>query len=260
MDTFPVQEFKREIGYTDSPAGAAATEWVACEWPAPAQLPGLGEGWKVLYDEVLVEQGSGIRKIDLRHELEELSLEIFVSSTGPQAARERLVRIASSTMMPQIPYRKGPANLGDLSVVSVESDPVAVLFTVRNVMVRIRKQSAKLSVVSLAEHLASIAGREVVPQLAVLAPRLLRVDVNPSPAHVGQTVTVQLHPDPPDAGARWKTDFEIRSGGLQPGPQQGLTLRLRAVKPGPADVALYVIDRKTLVVTSTEAKVEVLEK
>jgi hypothetical protein len=256
LNEFAVNAFKSNVGYTESPAGVDPNEGVLCDWPAAPQLLGLDGAWQTVYDAARAQGDAGVRKVDLHEGTEELSLEIYVAS-GIPAARRHLLEVATNTMMREPPYRRGPANLGDLSIVSLQQDPVSVVWTLRNVCFHLSKTSSPLPLLNAADALDRLARRHIVPGIAHYQPRLSGVQVSGKSVPAGQTLTIQILPAPGTDGARLTADFAMKGRQLQARSQHGLTLEFTASEPGAAEVLIHVIDKLNLMTRTETAKVDV---
>jgi len=256
------KELAAEIGYSEMPLGADPNEGVAFDWSQWTLLPGSGSEWKSIYSGVQYLPPAVRRKFDYRRGQEELALEVFVASSGPQPARRRLLEIGATTMMPSSPYKKGPEDLGDLSIVPRSGRTNSIAWTYHNLCFHLETQNTQFNLMTLAYELQKEAARGLVKNIHQHAPVAVSAIARPQPASVGDIVTIELygsgHPDP----QKVDTYFKIEGDGLRAVSQDksNLTLKFMAVKPGITRIGVQVADKQTLLSTTGAVAVKVVER
>ena len=257
LEKFTLNQFRREIGYSDLPVGVDPGEGVRFDWPPVTSLLAVDAAWKPVYDASHATNDAGVRKIDLHRGSEELSLEIFVACTGPAGARAHLLDSASATMMSQIPYRRGPEGLGDLSIISRENDPGSIIWTLRNVCFHLRKTDSQLTLAPLAAALDLLARGHIVPRIADHLPKPANVVVSPPRVSEGAGVTVELKMPPEADLGRLEADFVQTGQHLAVRARRGLTIEFTGRQQGTAELQFRVLDKRNLLVASVPLRIEV---
>ena len=84
-------------------------------------------------------------------------------------------------------------------------------------------------------------------------PKVERVDLSPSPIHVGDelSVRVQLTPSTPLDSLLTSIDHHNGSARLDQLEERGLTSTFRAERPGRSEIEISLVDRKTLLSPKT---------
>jgi hypothetical protein len=189
----------------------------------------------------------------------ELTVSVFVSGTGAARAQEKLLSLASATMMVKIPYEPGPAGLGDLSVRSLKPPSDVVMWVYRNVCVHVDNQRSGRAAEPVARAIQRFMEAHRVPRLADHLPKIDRVDVSAKQVHVGDETRVSIVLGKGTAPVSVRTDFnEIGDHKLEVLSIQPLAAAYRAKEPGQARVDVPVFDRRTLLSPALSVAIEVL--
>lgn len=251
------ERFKERIGYQELLARLDPQQGVVAEWPDLARLVDLPDDWEEVYDGVVFETGGAKRDWSYRRGEEELNVDLYVSSTGPEPALRRLVDIATNTMMMDIPYQPRSGLVGDLALTLGDGVPGWIAWVFANLCVRVETTNSDLDVFELAQAIQAFADRHVVPEVALHLPRVLGVAVVPTKPRVGERVTVRVVPAPDSDFSRFEAEFDIEGTSLSATAQDGLIFAFEAVAPGPTTLTVGVVDRETLLTDGRTSTIEV---
>ncbi len=244
-----LEHFKNNIGFDKLPPVEHSSRGVVVAWPDIRQAPDLGPHWQILADTTWWERNGGIKNQILGRGGERLVFTIFLAQAGEDAARMFLLDKVSQTTMAAIPYIRGPANLGTLSLTAGQPiDSVAWYFS--NVVFQIEATNTALNILPLAKSLQSLAEGRVVPNIAANAPKPRSVMVSNRNAPIGQTVTVRLSMDQDKGQFNYVLDLEFDRSQISILSQNDDAFTLKGLRPGPATVKAHLIDKRTLVSSS----------
>jgi hypothetical protein len=112
------KEFKERIGFDALAAKEMPDKGIVADWPNCGALFGLTESdWSA--DEslhMLTRERLTERECILKRPGERLWVRMYVSTASAADVREQLIRLATDTSLPKVPYVPGPADLGTLSL------------------------------------------------------------------------------------------------------------------------------------------------
>ncbi|WAS94861.1 hypothetical protein [Nannocystis punicea] len=177
-----------------------------------------------------------------------LTIEVFVSSEGPLAARRRLVKLATSSTMAIVPYVRGPADLGDVSTIfTIPPKSARLIWAYKNVCVTIKAHEAPgIDVTKIAgalqEHLAS----HVVPRIDEVVPRIEHVELSAKKVQVHEPLTIRIRMRKEDLARDLLVDITDSNFALRFGGNLGLVTTVSADTPGPRKLTILVTDKSTL--------------
>ncbi|WAS94860.1 hypothetical protein [Nannocystis punicea] len=223
---------------------------VALAWTAELIRGFLPSGnWDILSETTLpVEPGGATHEWVWKKGGAWLTIEVFVSSEGPLAARQRLVKLATSNTMAVMPYVRGPAELGDVSTIfAIPPRSAHLIWAYTNVCVSIKAHEAPgVDVTKLAgalqEHLAS----QVVPRVDEVAPRIEHVELSAKQVQVHESLTIRIRMRKEDLARDLLIDITDSNFALRFGGNLGLVTTASADTPGPRKLTVLVTDKSTL--------------
>lgn len=267
MNQQRIDEFKARVGFA-SLAAITGADGVAADWTElPRRLAPHIAGKRVDAMQI-VPMAPGLAKTEMvwREGARQVDVSVFVSGTGPGAAHDQLLSLASATMMMKIPYQPGPEGLGDLSVRHLVPPGDRLMWVYRNVCVLIDNEGSGVDLEPVARTVQQFMRSHWVARLAPHLPALERIDVSPKQAHVGDEirVAVTLAKTTPAASV------ETRIADVGEPAREGSTYRLevlssqplaavyKAREPGRARVDVSVIDRKTLLSPPASINIDIL--
>ncbi len=211
---------------------------VRAEWPAGALLMGLGGEWTVAPSTVSVPNGYGAaREYRARRNgpqpEAQITLEVFVATQGFDGAVRRLVEQATNTMMPEPPWERAldTQPLGELTVRSTDAARRGLMWTFRNVCLRVDASDGAATAMQVARAVQAFLARHVTtpPTIETARPRLQvgddivviavderrRIVVQPTTQYGSAQLVV--HPDNANAVAIVDGNRAITLLGRQPG-------------------------------------------
>lgn len=254
-------EVRRFIDFDRLAASIDAKRGVAVVWPDLRQFfPEQERDWELVRDQVefaavpgLVERLYIFRKGDAQ-----LTIDLFVSSRGPQPALKQLVDTMVATSIGYRRYEQGPADIGQLCRVLPLPNPT-VLVIDHNVLLRIRRTQGTFDIVSLARQLTKFIDANVVPSLAEKAPAFAEVSVTPASPAVGASVkiAVRLPAAFPPKELVWAVSSEVDSDIVDQSEQGSDYAELRITRPGRIEVPLWIADRRTLLSSESRVGIDV---
>jgi hypothetical protein len=153
-----VERFKAQIGFNDVISRERPTELPAPVWPDMLRAPGLAAGqWHVVADTTW-QPGRGVaRQWVLRRGQEQLAIVAFVSSDGPEPARDFFVSRATDNMMQDSPFVRLEGGPGTLAVGLPEATPASVIWLSHNLCFAVRAIDTDVAVLPIARWLQSVA-------------------------------------------------------------------------------------------------------
>jgi hypothetical protein len=112
-----IKEFKKKIDFDGIGAGISADTGVCCNWRNPLRCPELEEGkWKIKSQCFHGGCETAAKEWTLVRGNENLKIKVFVSNQGIEGAKNRLLTMAASTALPEIPFEPKPDAKGHLHV------------------------------------------------------------------------------------------------------------------------------------------------
>jgi hypothetical protein len=259
-ETERVKRFKSLIGYEEALKGLNQNEGVVCEWPDPSNWEGLkGSLWKIYGETLRAERAAVTRRWFLRQQEQTLLIEIFVSSGGPRLPAEYLLKISSSSTLPEIPFTKGPRGLGQLAIQFGNGEPKILIWTFYNVCFRIQQMEHKISILPLARWMQNLAEKHLAVPLGNYMPKVDKVDVSANRIRVGETVTIKVHPIQGQNPDRLLLEVGAIGDALDLIMKEGFSVGLNGKKPGQGDLEIIVADKKNLLCSPILVRVEIVE-
>jgi hypothetical protein len=248
-------EFDRIIASIDARAGVAAA------WPDLRQFfPPDERDWESYRDEVNFTDVAGLieRLYMYRKGAAQITIDVFVSSSGPQPAVQRLIDTLVSTSIGFRRFERGPTDIGQLCLVLPL--PNATLLVInRNVFVRIRRTNHSMDLVPMARSLTAFMNANVVPAIVGRRPTFAQISLKPeSPAvNSSATVSLQLPADFPAADLMWTTSPDLDTDVVEKRDQGPDSAELRLRRAGRVEVPLWLADRRTLLSSESRLAIDV---
>ena len=180
---------------------------------------------------------------------------VFVSCQGPEPARQFLLDTATQTTRMDIPYAKGPAGLGTLSVINSAAGAPSLIWCYRNVCFHVRGIDTQANVRDLATWLQSQAEAKVVDQVAQHLPAPQAINVSSRKSPVGAAVDLEVVPPAPDPD-RYLLHLAYDKQMVDITSVNGLKLTLSGLRPGRTSITMCLFDRATVLSSEQKADLE----
>ncbi|MEN6464467.1 MAG: hypothetical protein ABFD62_04730 [Syntrophaceae bacterium] len=192
---------------------------------------------------------------------EKLRIEIIASSKGNAAALNSLMEFALGTTSMEVPFKKAEG-LGDYYLVSRNATLRDRLWIYRNVCFDLRyskkNETSDFDTFALAKDIQAYAEKHLVRNISDYYPRITH-NISLKKIYVGDTFDITLSMAVESPASNYVMELKLGET-LDLVSQDGLTIRVKAIQPGPAEVKFVVIDRKTLLSSEKTVKFDVLEK
>lgn len=184
-----------------------------------------------------------------------VQLNVFVSSTGPATARNRLVQLTTGNMLPDVPYVQGPADLGDVSALfTVPPHFAHVVWAFQNVCASLEvRDDADVDVLAVARAVQTALAHHVVDPLDPAIPRVQRVDLSAPEVRVNEPLTVKIRMQGADPARKFLVALHDRPADVRV-RDASLNLQLTADNPGIKALTIVVVDASTLLSTTAQAQ------
>lgn len=252
-------QFKNSIRYDELSIPQETDRGVVLDWPISTLWGQLkNEPWQIRGDTIRVMPGSVQHSWILNLNEEYITVDVFVSSTGQESALNFLFEKATNTSLPDIPFEKGPPELGQFAIQRIEAKPQNYIWTYYNVCFRIKQENQTLDVLTLAQWIQNLAAKHVMDNLSEYKPKIAKVDISSEKIKVGQQVTVSIQPTSGQDTERLLLEFIDVTDQLNLVSQEDFSFTFTAVKQGPGIVNLALADIKNLLCTPVNATIIVL--
>jgi hypothetical protein len=255
-----VERFKDRIGFDATMRTEAPGRSVLIAWPDMLTAPGVvAQGWSVAADTTLKAPGGAKRAWVLRRGKEAVSVNGYVSASGAEAARQFFLAQAGNTMMSEVPYERGPPGIGTLCVSLIRPGSSSLLWVFHNVFTLVSVTDSPVDAVAIAKWLQAQYEANLIPSGDARFRSLPSVEVSSETLSVGQAldVTVKMNPTVHEDRYLMRTNADERtvSESRFPGPRA----QLKALLPGHTAVEVYLIDRTTLLSSTTRFELQILD-
>ncbi len=182
-----------------------------------------------------------------------LRLNVYVSSTGPATARNRLIRITTETMRSDVPYVRGPADLGDVSALfSVPPMFDHVVWVFHNVCLSLeQRDDPGIDVLAVARALQTALAHHVVDPIDDAIPRVDRVEPSATEVRVNELLTVRIRMQSSDPPRKFLVDLDDPPTDVRV-RDASLNLQLTADHPGAKALTILIADASTLLSTTVQ--------
>ena len=138
---------------------------VLAQWPAAPALLGVDAAWTITDDFFYIPNARGAsHRYAARQGQQTREVELFLSADGFPGAVERVLEIATTTMLPNPPYDKAPetARFGEITLASDDPAHRTLIWTFRNLCVRVDTSGGGEDTRALARRLLDGLQRRVV--------------------------------------------------------------------------------------------------
>lgn len=258
-ETEQLKKFKSLIGYEQASRIGDLEKGVVLDWPSAREWGQLKEGaWQIEGDTIRIHKGTVDRNWVLSMGEENISIEVFVSSAGPDLARQHLLEIASNTTMMEIPFIKGPEDLGHLAIQEIDPQPQYFVWIFHNICFKIMQDNNTIDVLSLARWIQKYADGHVKDNISQYKPKIANIELSSKQISVGEILTVKVQPATSEHLDRLLVELADTSDFLDCTLQEGLSLNFEGLEPGLAEIHLVMADTKNLLSTSVVVPIEVL--
>lgn len=113
-----VEEFKKIVGLKPEIVEELDKYFVVRAWPDPKKSRVLGKrGWHLFYQDLLPGRGEVLKTWTYRKKAESVTIDLYVSSGNNHYSLNRFLSLGTSTTLDRVPFKKGPAGLGQFSAV-----------------------------------------------------------------------------------------------------------------------------------------------
>jgi hypothetical protein len=253
-----VARFRQRIDFDRVLAAESRAEAAVVRWPDPRMVPALGSPpWTVVSDTLWREGGGALREWVLRRNRETLSILAFVSSAGPDPARGFLLARAANSMLVDVPYVRGPQNLGSLALTAEAPTPPYFLWVFRNLCLEVKVRDTAVDALAVAQWLQALAARSLVRWGDLERAALPLAHVPAASVVVGKVVSMTVQAPPDATGNKYLLQVETIPAELQLLDQQPDQLQIRPLKPGSVTLQLHWLNSETLISRSTTVAFDV---
>ena len=188
-----IAALKKSIGFEEAVRGEAPNRGVVLEWPEPLTWPELADpAWGVAGQGIYPSVGSALRNWTLRQGQRILRVDVFVSSLGPELAHQFLLGVPAGSSMADLPYKRGPRDLGTLSIQHVSPRVPSLVWCYHNVCVRLSRMGDTADVLPLARHLQELMADHVLDDFMQHAPAIDGLEASAERLSVGELLAVRL--------------------------------------------------------------------
>ena len=256
-----IRKFKRLVGFDDLPgsdeSGGVLVDWHKLPTVLADDVKGLRLDWESMSP---FKSGIGTAQWTWERRDRQLHVEVFVSGTGPVAARQRLLEIATDTTTVESHMVLAGEPLGDLAIEYCARTGHEMVWVFRNVCVVVENDGNGPNVLSVSRRIQKFMEAHVVPDVARYVPTLTRIDLSPSPIRVGDTFRVTVHLAPPVRVPQLMIEFRPTDASdvLDWEEDRGLERTFLAREPGRTALEIHVIDRKSLLSRKAGVVIDVL--
>lgn len=252
-DPAETETFKSEIGWAQVDS-IEQDVGILFNWGSlPLALRAEQDHWQVEEGgPLLTRPGVNSRYWVLLAPPKTLVIRVSVSSTGNLAAREMLLHIASLNMMVRIPFKRGPAGLGDMSAQNANK----IIWTFKNVCASVEDQRTGVDLEYFARKLEDIIEQHVTTPLSQHIPTLAQIITSANRIHVGQQTELKFV----QKLATNNLIVAVERPGLflEVVSSDAHSVLLKGVAPGSMDVEIKVSDRQTLLGRPERVHIEVV--
>lgn len=237
--------------------------------PAPRNmleiLPLVKQDWYQKKDTIYLGKGGWMEQkwvLD-RDDDTQLSISINVATNVP--AKNLIFDLAAIGMLATMPdaFKLGPADLGNLSIISNTPNPddVDTVFWVNhNIIIKMFSVATDIDLMSIAYALDRYLNQHVVKSPYEKAPKFSDIEIAPDKIFVSQPFWTKLHPEA-ELEAEYIMGPELEDthdGTFDIQGQDSLAIKLKITKPGDFEIPMWVGDKRTLLSSCVVAHVKVL--
>jgi hypothetical protein len=188
-----------------------------------------------------------------------LSVEVFVSGTGPSGARQRLIEIATNTTMVENRMVVARERVGELAIEDLSRDGNDIDWVFRNVCVSVHHQGSGPDLVSVARRIQSFLVAHLSPDVASHVPKIASIEISKKVIRPGDTFEVRVLL--PHGVRSDQLSIDVRPASwpmLDPIEYRETSVVFQATDPGPAELDVIVLDPVTLLSPKAGVVIDVL--
>lgn len=261
MNRTRLDQFTAAIRFSELPPPASPGYGLAPSWHEEDLEQALGgQDWTLTSELVWNEPKGNVRDLCFVRENEVVTVTIFVSGEGDDAARDWFLIRASASTVPEIPFRRSDLELGQLAVETEGPLEREILWLFHNLAFDVRTIRTQASARAIADQLQQRAAASGgIRHLAPSFPRMAAKEESlPTKQTVGDLLRVPLL-EQPSADLRRQYEVEVRTRGEAldfVGFEDNEAL-FEVQAPGIGHFEINVIDRSTLLGNRIKADVEI---
>jgi hypothetical protein len=260
-DDEKIRKFKRLVGFDDLPGwddpDGVRVDWHRLPTVLVEEVKGLRLDWESMSS---FKTGIATAQWTWQRRDRQLHVQVFVSGTGPVAARQRLLEIATDTTTVESHMVTSVEALGDLSIEHFARTGREIVWAFRNVCVVVENDGNGPNVLSVSRRIQAFMETHVVADVARHVPTVARIDLTPSPIRVGDTFSVTVHLGGHVRVPELMIEFRPADAAdlLDWEENRGLERTFLAREPGRTALEIHVIDRKSLLSPKAGIVIDVL--
>ncbi len=241
-----IKEFKKRIDFDNVRAGINTDTGVCCDWQEPLCCPALGDkGWKIESSWTHSGCETAAKEWKLVRGHEHLKIKIFVANQGIKPAKHRLLTIAASTALPEIPFerRTGSQTLGHLHVFHHRVEK----WVFYNVCFLVDGRNTSIDLLPVTSWLQEQAEQSVVEKLPDHLPVIKKVTpTNGINIKVDQEAVIQVFPDRKYEETILMIEPFFPAAFLRLVDENHLSLKFKGKCPGRTDICLVLVNKQNL--------------
>lgn len=241
-----IKEFKKRTDFDGSGQGINADTGVCCHWQDPLFCPELKDkGWKEESSRTHGGCVTAAKEWKLSRGSEHLKIIIFVTNKGVEAAKNRLLTIAASTAMTEIPFelKPKPQALGHLHVFYHGME----IWVFYNVCFLVDGRNSSIDLHPVAYWLQGQAEQSVVEKLSDHLPVIETVTpIDGVKIKVDQEANIRVYPGDKDNKKFLVLEPFFFAAFLQLVEEKHLSLKIKGKKPGKTDISLVLVNEQNL--------------
>lgn len=249
-----IKEFKKKINFDSIgvKSGKNAIMDVHCKWKNPLSCPELkNQGWKIKFQCLLSGSDTAAKEWILVRGNEHLKIKIFVSNQGINEAKKRLLTIAQSTAMPEIPFElKTEPALGNLHVAYHK----IAIWCFHNVCFLVDGSNSSIALHPVTSWLQEQAEKSVVRNLPTRP--LVSKDGIPMGVvviKVDQEKTISVSPDGKYNEKFLMIEPFFSTEFLRLIKEEPFSLTFKGISAGKTDIRLVLINKQTLLCSTLKS-------
>lgn len=138
---------------------------VLAQWPDAAAMLSVKAPWRVTDDFFYLPNATGAsHRYAARNGPHTREVEVFLSASGFPGAVDRMVELATTTMLPEPPFDKAPdaLRMGELTLASNDPAHRTLIWTFRNLCLRVDTSTGGEETLALCRHLRAGLERALV--------------------------------------------------------------------------------------------------
>jgi hypothetical protein len=254
-----IEEFKKRINFQEISKLQSQTEGIVIKWDFPLQWqPFSNQNWEIVNNSnsLSIDKDFVLKEWVLRQGEKTLVVEVGVSSAGTELAQQHLLNVAVNTTMMEIPYRKGPIELGDISIINTGEMIRNVVWVFKNVCFRISDLDNSIDVLAFARWLQLLAKQHIVKNISDYKPKIENIKASAQRIQVDETLTIEVNFSAEVNPENMYIEMEQDNYAADLIAEEGTMMTFLGEQPGISIIHIMVVDKVTLL--SYSAKVQVV--